>query len=263
VRGVNLNHSNGVLSIYGSGGTLAGTIQMSGSFTGQYFHLNSDGGSGSLITEDTNPACYLRGTRILTGNGPVAVEHLKIGDLLVTPEGLKPLKWIGRRTYAGWLAFNNLEIQPIRFKAGSLADNVPCRDLMVSPEHAIFIDGVLIPARHLVNGTSIVKAEAMDEIQYFHLELECHSVIFAEDAASESFVDDDSRGMFNNVYEFRKLYPDAPKTDAEYCAPRVEDGCELEAVRTMLTTRAARLEVDTANSRDISIGAGVSRQATA
>jgi hypothetical protein len=109
----------------------------------------------------------------------------------------------------------------------------------------MFLDGALIPARHLVNGVSILPAEAMEEVEYFHLELERHDVIFAEGAASESFVDDDSRGMFNNVYEYFRLYPDAPRcVEPEYCAPRVEDGYELEAVRRRLNGRAARLAPD-------------------
>jgi hypothetical protein len=150
-----------------------------------------------------------------------------------------PLKWIGRRAYAGWLAFSNPDLQPIRFAAGSIADAVPCRELLVSPEQAMFIDGMLIPARLLVNGRTIAQAEAMDEVQYFYLELDRHAVIFAEDAASESFIDDDSRGMFNNMYEFHALYPDAPVPAwPDYCAPRVEDGYELEAVRRRLRARA-------------------------
>ncbi len=243
-KSVNLNRTTDLLSIYGSGATLLDTVQLAGSFTSRYFHLTSDGASGTFITED-GVACYLRGTRIMTDRGPVAVEELKIGDHLVTADRMMPLKWIGRRAYAGWLAASNPNLRPIRFKVGSLADTVPCRDLLVSPEHAMFLDGVLIPAGLLVNGISIVQAEAMEEVQYFHLELERHAVIFAEDAASESFVDDDSRGMFNNAYEFRALYPAEPHgAEAEYCAPRVEDGYELEAVRRRLMNRATRLLPD-------------------
>jgi hypothetical protein len=109
----------------------------------------------------------------------------------------------------------------------------------------MFLDGALIPARHLVNSVSILPAEEMEDVEYFHLELERHAVIFAEGAASESFLDDDSRGMFHNVYEYHRLYPDAPRvTEPEYCAPRVEDGYELDAVRRRLSGRAARLGPD-------------------
>jgi hypothetical protein len=77
------------------------------------------------------------------------------------------------------------------------------------------------------------------------LELDRHALIFAEGAASESFVDDAGRGMFHNVYEYHRLYPDAPRpVEAEYCAPRVEDGYELETARRRLIGRAVRLGAD-------------------
>jgi hypothetical protein len=220
-------------------------LDPSQSFAGEFFHLARDSGSGTDITEN-GIACYLRGTLILTDRGKVPVENLCIGDRLVTAAGEgMPLKWIGRRSYYDWLAVGNPEVQPVLFKPGAIADHVPSRDLLVSPEHAMFMDGVLIPARHLVNGRSIVCVKGQEEIEYFHLELDRHAVIFAEDAASESFVDDDSRGMFHNAHEFRALYPDASRGGyAAYCAPRVEDGFELEAVTRKLAARAARLRPD-------------------
>jgi autotransporter-associated beta strand protein len=233
--------TGGDLAITSDSETIHFTLTNPGAST---FYVYDDGTGHVLVNDD--PACYCRGTRIMTDDGPVPVEDLKIGDRLVTFDGkAMPLKWIGRRSYLDWAAVGNQDVQPILFRAGALADSVPSRDLMVSPEHAMFLDGVLIPARHLVNGVSISQMKALDEIHYFHLELERHAVIFAEDAASESFVDDDSRGMFHNVYEFHALYPDAPRGGpAEYCAPRVEDGFILEGVRRALAARAAWLMPD-------------------
>jgi hypothetical protein len=233
--------TGGDLAITSDSETIHFTLTNPGAST---FYVYDDGTGHVLVNDD--PACYCLGTRIMTDHGPVPVEDLKIGDRLVTFDGMAmPLMWIGRRSYLDWAAVGNQDVQPILFRAGALADNVPSRDLMVSPEHAMFLDGVLIPACHLVNGVSILRMKALDEIHYFHLELERHAVIFAEDAASETFVDDDSRGMFHNVYEFHALYPDAARgRPADYCAPRVEDGFILDGVRRGLAARAARLMPD-------------------
>jgi hypothetical protein len=188
---------------------------------------------------ETSPACYGAGTRIATGRGLVAVEDLKIGDLLLTASGkLRPLKWIGTRAYSARFARNNPDLLPIRFKACSLAAGSPARDLLVSPKHAMFLDGVLISAELLVNGATIVKEAPGEDIHYFHLELDSHDVLIAEGAFSESFVDDDSRAMFQNAHEFGALYPDEKPREAIYCAPRVEDGFVLDRVRRRLAERA-------------------------
>ena len=184
-------------------------------------------------------ACYARGTLIATEIGETPVEALTIGQRLVTAAGtIRPIRWIGTRSYAGRFANGNHDVLPICFKAGSLADRVPRRDLWVSPKHAMFLDGVLIPAEHLVNGVSVVQAAEIDRVDYFHIELDSHDVIVAEGALSETFVDDDSRAMFHNAREFAALYADAAAVPARYCAPRVETGFVLEAVRRKLAERA-------------------------
>jgi Tol biopolymer transport system component/glycosyltransferase involved in cell wall biosynthesis len=186
-------------------------------------------------------ACYVRGTAILTGAGERPVETLEIGMIVATHDGPPmPIRWIGRRSYGGPFLARNPHLQPILFRAGAIADGVPRHDLRVSPKHAMFLDGVLVPAECLVNGVSILRDADAAEVGYFHVELETHSVILAEGAPSETFVDDDSRMMFHNAGEFFALHPDEPRRPARYCAPRIEDGEELERIRGRLARRAAR-----------------------
>ena len=179
-------------------------------------------------------ACFCQGTRILSESGDVPVEQLPVGIRVVTARGaLAPVRWIGRRSYAGRFLRANPQVQPIRFAAGSLGAGLPQRDLLVSPKHAMFLDGVLVPADCLVNGSSIVEERGLDRVDYFHVELDTHDILIAEGAPSESFHDDNSRGMFHNVGEFEALYPDGLSRDG-YCAPRVEDGEALETIRRRL-----------------------------
>jgi hypothetical protein len=210
--------------------------------TASFGLTNASGGTVAASIDPyffTASACYRAGTRIATPDGEIAVEELKIGDLVRTMSGaLRPLKWVGTRAYSARFAGNNPDLLPIRFKAGALADGLPARNLLVSPKHAMFLDGVLIPAEHLVNGATVVQEQPGEDIHYFHLELETHDVLLAEGAFSESFVDDDSRAMFQNAHEFRKLYPEERSREAVYCAPRVEDGFALDRVRRRLAERA-------------------------
>jgi len=229
--------SGNILQISYSGGDYDLKLDPSHDYTGDTFHLAADTSSGGM--DVTEIACYCRGTLIATQNGEKPVETLAIGDQLMTARGTyRPIKWIGRRAYSGRFIIGKTEILPVCFKAGSLEDNIPARDLWVSPHHAMYLDGVLIEAKDLVNGTSIVRATHVEKVEYFHIELDSHDVILAEGAYSETYFNDDNRGMFHNAHEYARLYPDDMPQVAHYCAPRIDCGEELQAIRNRLSNRA-------------------------
>ena len=134
--------------------------------------------------------CFTPGTLIETKWGLRAVETLNVGDLIATADnGYQTLRWIGRRTVEAQGRF-----APIRIKAGALGND---RDLLVSPQHRMLLSGwqaqlhfgeddVLVAAKHLVNGTTIVPA-ARRSVDYIHLLFDRHEIIFAEGIATESF----------------------------------------------------------------------------
>ena len=194
-----------------------------------------DASSGFYAEIETGLPCYCRGTMILTPAGEVAVERLRIGDRITTHAGVaRPIKWIGRRAYDARFIAGRRDMLPIRFHAGSLGPGLPHRDLLVSPHHAMLVEGVLVPAELLVNGVTITAERDAGDVEYFHIELETHDILIAEGAAAESFVDCDSRGMFQNAAEFRALYPEADPPRWQRCAPLLEDGPALAAIHGRL-----------------------------
>ncbi len=191
---------------------------------------------------DTLTICFMPGTLIATPAGEVAVETLKPGDLVLTSAGeAKPVNWVGRQSVARRFS-DPLRNWPVRVKAGALADNVPSHDLLLSPDHALFIDGAMFQAGALVNGTSIVRETDVPEgWTYYHIELDDHSLILAEGAPAETFVDNVDRMGFDNWDEFEALYPEG-KAVVELPYPRAKAWRQVpKRIREALAARAATL----------------------
>jgi autotransporter-associated beta strand protein len=244
--GTEKGYTDGKLMLTGAGRTV--TLDIPG-------HILSDfvvGDVGS-DTDVTTAACYCRGTLILTPDGEVPVEALAIGDRVVTLSGeVRPICWIGQRAYDGRFIAGKRAVLPIRITAGALADGVPAHDLWVSPAHSLYIDGVLVPAEHLVNGATIVQADVVERVEYFHIELDTHDVIFADGAAAETFVDCDNHMMFSNGAEYAALYPDDERPTWEFCLPRLEWGADaLNEIRAALLWRAEALGHDLDRDPDL------------
>lgn len=184
-----------------------------------------------------HPICFMPNTLVRTPNGEVAVEDLTIGDLVQTHDGRSiPVRWIGRQTIAS--RFSDELHLPIRIKAEALGNNVPCRDLMVSPDHALFVDNVLIQAGALVNGTSVVRERHVPAVfTYYHVEVDDHSLILAENTPTETFVDNVDRANFDNWHEYQALYPEG-KSVLELPYPRAKACRQVpRAIRERLASR--------------------------
>jgi fibronectin-binding autotransporter adhesin len=224
----------GVVSI-DAGGTIY-DLNIAGAFVGESnFTI-----AGDLVLSETGSAmCFCEGTNISTPNGEAPVEQLRIGDIVRTADGNAPIKWIGRRAYDGRFIAGRHLMLPVCIHRNAIAQNIPSRDLHVSPGHGIYIDDTLFPAWRLVNGVSITQAECVDTVSYFHIELARHAIIFAENCPAESFLDDadeNLRHQFQNHAEYSRIYPSEKETVS--ALPRTETGFALLAVQRRLNARA-------------------------
>jgi hypothetical protein len=171
--------------------------------------------------DDDDHHCFLKGTRIATAQGQRKVEDLAIGDLVPTAfGGVRPIQWIGRYSFKRrdsrkpWV----VNVRPVCIKASALAANVPSADLYVTQTHRLLIDGVLITARDLINGStiSVVDAAGLTELEYYHIKLETHDVVFAEGAACETLLQIDEAA--GNFVDYLRRHG-APRADEAPCAP--------------------------------------------
>jgi hypothetical protein len=180
--------------------------------------------------KDGAPQCFLEGTRIMTPTGQVLVETLVPGDLVLTAAGqAAPVLWLGQATISR-LFSDPLKVMPIRILANALAEGLPQRDLLLSPDHAVLIDGVLVQAAALENGLSVTRETRMPLFfTYYHIELADHALVLAEGVAAETFIDNVDRFSFDNWEEHEALVPD--------CAPIEEMSYPRAQARRQIPTR--------------------------
>jgi Hint domain len=210
---------------------LASAVAVSLATTKGAFAGQNDQGQNNQGQNDNNQGqngggranCFLKGTKILTAEGERKVEDLAIGDLLPTMfGGLRPVQWIGRYPIKRsdptkpWVK----DALPVRVARSALAPNVPHSDLYVTRGHSLLIDGVLVPAEVLINGTTITRYEAReyDELEFFHVKLESHDVIYAEGAPAETLLNVEESAV--NFAEYLRQYGTTAR-DEDRCAPHI------------------------------------------
>jgi hypothetical protein len=172
----------------------------------------NQGGSGK---------CFLKGTTIRTADGDRKIEELAVGDLLPTVfGGICPIQWIGYYTHKKsdqarpWVK----DVRPVRVARSALGPDLPRADLYVSKEHALLIDGVLVTAGSLINGTTIALYDAREhkELEFFNIKFARHNVIYAEGVSCETLINFDESAV--NFAEYLRRYG-PPTTQEARCAP--------------------------------------------
>ncbi len=243
-----LGYSNGVLTFSNNGvtstaafGGMAGTVTASNFTIGGNALVeggNSSTHAGSLVIGFAT--CFLRGTMIATPSGEVPVETLRAGDLVTAVEAGQPVErpvcWVGGRALHAADHEGQDAAFPIRIRRGAFADNVPHRDLLVTPEHCILTEAGLTPARMLVNGDSILVDRSIPEYEFFHVELERHGILLSEGLTTESYLDTGNRALFVQAGPVAATRP-----DAVMAAPLVVARAVVEPIWHRLADRARTL----------------------
>lgn len=172
-----------------------------GTVTSELRITDSLGNTATVAGNDV-VICFYPGTMIATPDGPRAVETLVAGDAVRTADGaIQVIRWVGRQTVSTRFA-NPLRVLPVRIRAGALGAGLPVRDLLVSADHALLLDGLLVHAGALVNGVSIVREPNVPDIfTWWHIELDGHALILAEGVAAETFLDAEVARAFDNWAE--------------------------------------------------------------
>lgn len=198
-----------------------------------------------------HPTCFMSGARIRAARGDVAVDTISAGEDVVVvrdnQETLERVTWVGHSHIDVARHARPEEAAPVRFRKGAVSVNRPSRDLLVSPEHCLILDGLCVPAKLLVNGGSIVSEREHAPFTYYHLELERHGTLLAENTPAESYLDTGNRASFDNGDQPWRLHPGfvvnegSARWATDACAPLAKVPEQVEPIWCRLAERSAAI----------------------
>jgi autotransporter passenger strand-loop-strand repeat protein len=190
-------------------------------------------------------SCFAAGTRIATPRGEIAVEAIAEGELVqvLLGGGFSEVIWVGGREVDCARHPYPQKVWPVRVPAGAFGPGRPHTNLLLSPDHAVYLADVLIPIKHLINGSTIAQVP-VERVTYHHLELAQHDVVLAEGLPAESFLDLRDGSNYTDRPGPIRLYPDysARMWEAFGCAPLVVTGPELAVARALVARHAVQQE---------------------
>ncbi|MEP1943224.1 MAG: cadherin-like domain-containing protein, partial [Sulfitobacter sp.] len=182
-------------------GYLKVTLDPTNEENGVVDYFNADGSeAGQLVfsnIENIVP-CFTPGTLIATPKGERKVEDLEVGDRIITRDnGMQEIRWVGRREMSGEELNAKEHLRPVLIQKGALGNDLPERDMMVSPQHRVLVANdktalyfeereVLVAAKHLtdLDGVDVVE---VSHTSYIHIMFDQHEVILSDGTWTESF----------------------------------------------------------------------------
>jgi hypothetical protein len=244
------NSSSDILTVENKDNVALEELQLSGAYSANEFKLTNSNGTDTITTT----ACFMRGSRILTHQGYVAIEDLKIGDRVTTHSGAtRSIVWIGHREVDCARHPAPEQVWPICVSRNAFGEGLPTRDLWLSPGHNVFCEGVIMPIDALVNEKTILQ-QTPPTAEYWHIELETHDIVFSEGLPSETYLDTGNRNSFANGGEFIELYPDfAAKRWFETCVPLEIKGDAVSRTKAKLLARVKSLGYEVTTDPDLHV----------
>ena len=193
---------------------------------------------------DADADCFLPGTRILTEQGPIAVERLEEGMWvpMLNAGRSAPVWWMGHRIVDCARHPRPDKVWPVRVARHAFGPGLPMRDLWLSPDHCVFVEQVLIPIRALINRATVAQVPT-PEVSYWHVELTAHSIVLAEGMPVETYLDASNRAAFANGDRLAMLHAEFDRGDCEEdeCAPMLATGPERDRAERRLAAQALAL----------------------
>jgi hypothetical protein len=182
-----------------------------------------------FTAENTGVICFARDTGIATPRGRVAVQDLRVGDLVQTVDsGCRPLLWIASRRVP---AFG--KVAPIRIEEGVLGNDRP---LILSPQHRVRVQSriaermfgseeVLVPARQLLGMPGVARIEG-GVVEYVHFLFDRHELVISDGAETES--------LFLGPEALKSIQPEGRRELTSLFPELIRDGQDAASVRPLL-----------------------------
>ncbi len=179
----------------------------------------------------TQVACFCSGSLILTADGDIEIEKLRVGSKVWTKfNKMLPVVWVGGRMIDCARHPEPEKVWPFRVTANAFGPGRPMTDLWLSPDHAIFLERILVPVKLLQNGHSISQVP-VDHVTYYHVRLPVHDVVLANGLETESYLGSGGRDMPDDVLLTSETVPEADRWEYRACAPLVITGSRLRDAR--------------------------------
>jgi hypothetical protein len=160
-----------------------------------------EGPTGGSAVDQSNiaaPPCFTPGTLIRVRGGQAPVEDIQVGDMVKTLDhGFQPVRWVGHISISVARLRGQPSFWPVVIRKSAFGAGQPGRDLTVSPQHRVLLDGwraelicgepqVLAAAVHLVNDRNVRVMRPVGAVTYIHLQFDQHEILDSEGLLTES-----------------------------------------------------------------------------